>query len=285
MRGLCEGYAVKILFVGDVVGEPGRKILVRAAPLLRARFDLDLFIVNAENAAGGSGLNTASYRQLVAAGVDAFTMGDHIYRHKDIYHLFRSRPPICRPANLPSEAPGPDHALVEAREGVPVVVISLLGRLYMKPVDCPFHAVDRVLQSLGDAAKVILVDIHAEATAEKQCMLYHLRGRVSAVLGTHTHVPTADARVFPPGTAFMTDVGMTGPYGGVIGRKADQVLYATFSGKPTYFEVATAEPRVSGAVVEVDPATGAALAIEPVHWDEATLAQIAQSLPPPLETP
>lgn len=266
---------MKILFLGDVVGEPGRKILRKAVPLLRARHELDLVIANAENAAGGSGLSPRVCSQILGAGVDALTMGDHIYKKTEIYPLFSQKKPICKPANFPAEAPGPDHLIVETAGGIPVAIISLLGRVYMRPVDCPFHAAFRVLDAIGDQARVILVDIHAEATSEKQLMLRHLLGKVSAVVGTHTHVPTADARVHPPGTAYITDVGMTGPYDSVIGRRCDRVLHTTITFEPTAFDVATGDPRVSGALIDVDESTGRARAIELVHLDKGEIDALA----------
>lgn len=262
---------MKILFLGDIVGEPGRKIIKRALPGLRARFNIDLVIANAENSAGGSGMDPRCYSQLIAAGVDAITMGDHIYKKREIYSLFEKGEPICKPANFPPEAPGPDHLIVSAADGTRVAIISLLGRMFMRPVDCPFHAVDRVLVAIGKQAKVILVDIHAEATSDKQCVLRHLIGRVSAVVGTHTHVPTADASVYPPGTAYITDVGMTGPYDSVIGRRFDRVLHATTTFEPKPFDVATGDPRISGALIEVDPESGRASAIELWNLDRAKI--------------
>ncbi|MFO0945099.1 MAG: TIGR00282 family metallophosphoesterase [Planctomycetota bacterium] len=277
---------MKILFLGDIVGEPGRKLVKRALPRLREKLALDLVVVNAENAAGGSGLDPRCYHQLAASGVDAVTMGDHIYKKKEILSLFQEGFPICKPANFPPEAPGPDHLIVSASDGTKVAVVSLLGRMFMRPVDCPFHAIDRVLESIGKKAKVILVDIHAEATSDKQCMLRHLVGRVSALMGTHTHVPTADAAVFPPGTGYITDVGMTGPYDSVIGRRFDRVLHATTTFEPKPFDVATGDPRISGALLDVDPATGRANAIELVHWDRAKLdVLLGEESSPTLEPP
>ncbi|MGL4464482.1 MAG: TIGR00282 family metallophosphoesterase [Planctomycetia bacterium] len=266
---------MNILLLGDVVGKPGRAAVAAGVPLLRAAYDVDLVVANAENSAGGSGVSIACYKQLVAAGVDAFTMGDHVYRNRDIYALFNQGAPICKPANYPPEAPGPDFVVATARNGVKTAVVSVLGRVFMKPVDCPFKAVDRVLAALPADVRVVVVDVHAEATSDKQLMLHHLRGRVAAVVGTHTHVPTADAAVHPPGTAYITDLGMTGPYDGIIGRRVDRVLPATLDFKPTSFDVASGDPRVSGLMVTVDPATGRALAARPIHLGEAELAELA----------
>src|SRR5262245_37445088 len=197
---------MRILFIGDIVGHPGVAILKRSLPVLTAREQLDLVIANAENASGGSGMMPGTYRQLLQAGVHLVTMGDHIYKKQEIIGVLAEDVRICKPANFPPEAPGRTFAVASARDGTPVAVFSLLGRTFMRPVDCPFAAADRVLKSLGEI-KCIVVDMHAEATADKYLMLHHLKGRVSAVLGTHTHVPTADEHILPPGTAFISDVG------------------------------------------------------------------------------
>jgi len=267
---------LRLLFLGDIVGEPGRKIVMRAVPLLKKRWKLDLVVANAENAAGGSGITTRCWSQLAGAGVDAFTMGDHVYRHKDVYDLFGKKPPMCRPANFSPEAPGPDHVIVEIADGTRVAVLTVLGRLFMKPVDCPFRAVDRLLEQLDDV-NVVLVDVHAEATSEKQTLLRHLVGRVSAVLGTHTHVPTADAAVYSPGTAYITDVGMCGPYEGVIGRDWTKVLHTMLTQEPVFFEIAKSDARISGGLIEIDPATGRATSCKLVHMTEADLDALADA--------
>ena len=267
---------MRILFLGDIVGEPGRKIVMRAVPLLKKRWKLDLVVANAENAAGGSGITTRCWSQLAGAGVDAFTMGDHVYRHKDVYDLFGRKPPMCRPANFSPEAPGPDHVVVETADGTRLAVMTVLGRLFMKPVDCPFRAVDRLLEKLDDI-KVVLIDVHTEATSEKQTLMRHLVGRVSAVFGTHTHVPTADAAVYPPGTAYITDVGMCGPYEGVIGRDWTKVLHTMLTQEPVFFEVAKSDARISGGLVEIDPATGRATSCKLVHMTEADLEALADA--------
>jgi 2',3'-cyclic-nucleotide 2'-phosphodiesterase len=253
---------VRILLIGDIVGRPGRQIVVRALPGLIREQRLDLVIANAENSAGGSGLLPDQYRELIAAGVDCVTMGDHIYRRKELYSVLSTESNIVKPANFPPNAPGRTSAVVKGRNDVPVAVISLLGRVFMRPVDCPWRAVDRVLADLPADVKVIVVDMHAEATSDKQLMGRHLDGRVSAVLGTHTHVATADESIMPGGTAFQCDVGMTGPYDSILGRRVDRVTETTLSFKPTQFEVATADARLSGTIVEVDPRSGKATSIE-----------------------
>jgi 2',3'-cyclic-nucleotide 2'-phosphodiesterase len=218
-------------------------------------------VCNAENAAGGSGLTLRCYEELVEAGVDVITMGDHVYRKDEIFQIFERGAHVLRPANYPSDSPGPELAQTTARDGTPVAAFTLLGRTYMKPVDCPFRAADRILEQIGSQTRVIIVDIHAEATSDKQLLGRYLDGRVSAALGTHTHVPTADEQVLKNGTAYQTDVGMTGPHDSILGRRYDRVLSATLSCVPAYFDVATGDVRLNGALVTIDPATGHALAI------------------------
>ncbi|HEV3165414.1 MAG TPA: TIGR00282 family metallophosphoesterase [Isosphaeraceae bacterium] len=259
--------SLKILFIGDVVGSPGRKMVGNVLPRLIPRWGIGLVVCNAENAAGGSGLTIKCYEELVEAGVDVFTMGDHIYRKDEIFNLFERTNRLCKPANFPPDAPGSESAIVQARDGTPVGVFTLIGRTYMRPVDCPFRAADRVLERLGSTVKVIVVDVHAEATSDKQLLGRYLDGRVSAVLGTHTHVATADEQILPEGTAYQTDVGMTGPYDSILGRRYDRVLAATLTFVPHYFDVATDDPRLCGALVEVDPASGRALGIRRVAID------------------
>lgn len=265
---------LKILFIGDVVGSPGRKIVSQVLPRLILRWDLGLVICNAENSAGGSGLTVKCYEELLEAGVDVFTLGDHVYRKDEVFNLFDRTDHLLRPANFPLDSPGEEATLVDAKDGTAVGVFTLLGRTYMRPVDCPFRAADRVLERLGPRAKVIVVDIHAEATSDKQLLGRYLDGRVSAVLGTHTHVATADERILPRGTAYQTDVGMTGPHDSILGRRYDRVLAATLSFVPHYFDVATGDPRLNGALVEVDTETGAAVSIRRIAIDQEEAQKI-----------
>jgi metallophosphoesterase (TIGR00282 family) len=264
---------MRILFIGDIVGSPGREIVCRAAAGLVVENNLDLIVANAENAAGGSGLTPAIFRELVRAGVDAITLGDHIYRRKEIYSTLENEPNIVRPANLPPESVGREWAVVRARNGVNVAIISLLGRLFMKPVDSPWAAADRVLAQIPSDVRVRLVDFHGEATSDKQLMGRYLDGRVTAVLGTHTHVPTADECILPDGTAFQCDVGMTGPHDSILGRRTDRVMETTLTGLPTEFDVATGDVRINGAVVECDAVTGRATAIERLRVIEQDVAR------------
>jgi metallophosphoesterase (TIGR00282 family) len=252
---------MRILLIGDIVGKPGRQIVVRALPPLIERERLDMVIANGENAAGGSGITPAIYNELVSAGVDCITLGDHIYKRSEIIDTLSTKQNILKPANFPSDAPGREFTVVTARNGVPVAVFSLLGRVFMRPVDCPWKAADRVLSAIPSEVKVVVLDFHGEATSDKQLMARHLDGRVTAVLGTHTHVPTADEEILSGGTAFQCDVGMTGPHDSILGRRIDRVMETTLTFAPTHFEVATGDVRLNGSIVDVDAATGRATGI------------------------
>jgi 2',3'-cyclic-nucleotide 2'-phosphodiesterase len=253
---------VRLLFIGDIVGSPGREIVTRSVPHLITERQLDLVVANAENAAGGSGLTPQIYQQLIKAGVDCITLGDHVYRRKEIIPVLDSADNIVRPANLPPEAHGREWTVVTARDGTRVAICCLLGQLYMKPIDSPWRAADRILAAMPTEVRVRFVDFHVEATSEAQLMGRYLDGRVSAVLGTHTHVPTADECVLKSGTAFQCDVGMTGPHDGILGRRTDRVMETLLTANPTQFDVASGDNRLNGAIVDIDPATGLATGIE-----------------------
>jgi metallophosphoesterase (TIGR00282 family) len=272
---------MRILFIGDIVGPPGVTFLRQALPRVVAREAIDLVVANAENAVNGSGLTPNVYRRLREAGVDLVTLGDHIYKKSEIIPTLEKDERVCRPANFPPDAPGREWVLAPARDGTLVAAFCLLGRTFMRAVDCPFRAADRVLGELAGRAACVVVDMHAEATADKYLMGHHLKGRVSAVLGTHTHVPTADEQVLPGGTAFISDVGMTGPYDSILGRRIDRVLSTTVTFVPSNFEVATGDPRLAGAVVDVEPATGRATAIRRLMVTEADLAAWQGEVPAP----
>ncbi|MEQ8786136.1 MAG: TIGR00282 family metallophosphoesterase [Pirellulaceae bacterium] len=262
---------MRILMIGDIVGRVGVKFVVRVLLGLRRREALDLVIANGENADGGSGITPSLYRQLIAGGVDCITLGDHIYRKKDIYKVLNQEANIVKPANFPAEAPGRDWTVVPTQGGEPVAVFSVLGRVFMRPVDCPFQAVERVLSQIPPEVKVRFLDMHAEATSDMQLMGRFLDGRVSAVLGTHTHVPTADERILPGGTAFQCDVGMTGPHESILGREIDKVMETTVTFRPTRFQVAERDVRLMGTIVDIDDDSGRAVAIRrlSVTEDEA----------------
>ena len=268
---------MRILLIGDIVGKPGEKIVTRALAGLRKRENLDLVVANAENAADGSGLAPSIYRKLIAAGVDAITLGDHIYRRSEITSVLATADNIVKPANFPAAAPGKPWCVVTAQDGSLVAVISLLGRVFMRPVDCPFAAVDRVLAEIPDNVKIRVVDFHAEATSDKQLMGRYLDGRVSAVLGTHTHVTTADEQILPGGTAYITDVGMTGPHDGIIGVEREPALARFLTGLPSRFDTATGRPRLNAVVIAADERSGHATRIERVSVSLEELEELARS--------
>lgn len=255
---------MKILFLGDVVGRPGREILSRRLSGLREEFGADLCIVNGENAAGGAGITPATGDEIFRAGADVITTGDHIWKRKEARQYLRDNPNVLRPANMPEEAPGAGHTVVTAADGSDVGTVNLQGRTFMPPTDCPFRAVERALQALGEDVRLIVVDMHAEATSDKGSMGRFLDGRVTAVLGTHTHVQTADEQILPGGTAFITDVGMVGPYESILGRRIESVVAAFSTQLPTRFDVAAGDVRIAGVLVEADPDTGKAVSIERV---------------------
>jgi 2',3'-cyclic-nucleotide 2'-phosphodiesterase len=270
---------MRILLIGDIVGKPGERIVTRTLPSLRQRESIDLIVANAENAADGSGLAPSIYRKLIAAGVDCVTLGDHIYRRSEIVSVLTTADNIIKPANYPAAAPGKGWCLVTAADGTQVAVISLLGRVFMRPVDCPWTAADRVLTEIPADVKVRIVDFHAEATSDKQLMGRYLDGRVTAVLGTHTHVTTADDQIFPGGTAFQCDVGMTGPHASILGRRIDRVLETTLTFQPTQFEVAVGDVRLCGTIVDADPTTGQATAIRRLVVTEQEAEELAAQVP------
>jgi metallophosphoesterase (TIGR00282 family) len=266
---------VRILFIGDIVGKPGRDIVCRAVAGLKIQHRLDLVIANAENAAGGSGLTPAIYRELVRGGVQGITLGDHVYRRKEIYSTLENETNIVKPANLPPESVGRNWAVVRADDGTSVGFACLLGRLFMQPVDNPWHAADRILAEMPGDVRVRLIDFHAEATSEMQLMGRYLDGRVTAVLGTHTHVTTADECILLAGTAFQCDVGMTGPFESIIGRRIDRVMETTLTARPTEFEVASGDVRLCGTIVEAAAATGRAIAVERLCVSEADVPKVS----------
>ncbi len=275
---------IRLVMLGDIVGRPGRQAVAQLLPTIRNRWRADLIIANAENAANGSGLSSSLYKKLCVAGVDGITLGDHIYKRLDIVDTLESQPNITRPANLPATAKGKRWMRLEVpRVNRSVYVVTLLGRLFMHnmPADDPFATFEAVARELPEVDPIIIVEIHAEATSEKQAMGWYLNGRVSLVAGTHTHVATADARILPihtygrspaGGTAYITDLGMCGPHHSVLGRKVERVLKKMTTGMPVPFDVAEEDPRVCGVYVEIDEASGRALAIERIELAADTAA-------------
>jgi hypothetical protein len=251
---------MRVLFIGDVVGSPGRRGLRDSMPTLRERHSPDLVIVNGENSAGGVGITPRTARDIFEAGADVITTGNHVYRHREVYGFLDAEERIVRPANYPQRNPGRGHTVVEAG-GMRVAVVNLSGGAGLRVARSPFDTVDGILEQVE--ADAVVVDFHAEMTSEKVAMGWHLDGRAAAVLGTHTHVPTADGRVLPGGTAYISDVGMTGPRTSVLGVKPEQALASFITQMPTRFETATEDVWVMGAAVEVNP-QGLADSIEQV---------------------
>jgi metallophosphoesterase (TIGR00282 family) len=258
---------MKVLFVGDVVGAPGRRILRARLPGLKRDSGADLTIVNGENAAGGAGLTAATADEIFGAGADVVTTGNHVWDKREIVSLIERDPRILRPANYPEGTPGAGVVVVTAADAK-VAVVNLMGRVFMPLVDDPFRAADRILADLAGKAQLTIVDFHAEATSEKLAFAWHLDGRVAAVLGTHTHVATADARVLPKGTAYITDVGMTGPFDSVIGVRKEQAIERFRTSRPIPYETADGDVRLSAVRLALDPASGRAMAIERIEISE-----------------
>lgn len=253
---------IRVLFVGDVVGKPGRKAFSELYPILNKRERIDFCLVNAENAAAGSGMTNKAVDQLFAAGADVLTSGDHVWRKKEIFSFIESNRRIIRPANFPIGTPGRGSGIYLAANGIKVGVINLLGRVFMNPIDCPFRQCDREIEFLSRDTRVILLDFHAEATSEKMAMGYYCDGRISAVIGTHTHIPTADERILPKGTAYITDVGMTAASRSILGREIDPVLKNFITRMPAPFDVAGGELVLQGIIVEINPISGKAISIQ-----------------------
>ncbi|HEX3878629.1 MAG TPA: TIGR00282 family metallophosphoesterase [Bryobacteraceae bacterium] len=251
---------MNILFIGDIFGSPGRRIVSEHLQDIVKTNAIDLTIANGENSAGGFGITPAIAEDLFKLGIDVITSGNHIWDKRDIFDYIGRQPRLLRPANYP-EAPGKGSIAIRARNGVECAVLNLQGRTYMTPIDCPFRTADRLLAELDPAIKVRFVDFHAEVTSEKVAMGWYLDGRVSAVIGTHTHVPTADTRVLPGGTAYQSDCGMTGPYGSVIGVDTAIILQRFLTGLPVRMEAAKDTPELHSVIVDVDEATGRARAL------------------------
>lgn len=255
---------MRILFIGDIVGKPGRRIVAERLDGIVYQNRIDLVIANCENAAGGFGVTPELAEELFGRGIHVLTSGNHIWDKKAIFDYLSSKPQLLRPANYPDPAPGRGLYVGDAPGGTRFAVMNLQGRVYLPNIDCPFRAADCLLKRIDPAVKVRLVDFHAEVTSEKIAFGWYVDGQVSAVVGTHTHVPTADERVLPEGTAYITDVGMTGPYDSVIGMDKEGSIERFLQGVPRRFEPARRDVRLSSVVIEVDPASGRALSIERV---------------------
>jgi metallophosphoesterase (TIGR00282 family) len=258
---------LNVLCVGDIVGRPGRRIVADKLKRLVKELNIDCVIANAENAAGGSGLTPQIYNKLLRYGVNLITLGDHTYRKREIIQTLEVADNIARPANLSEFAAGRGAGVYKTGKGPTVGVISLIGRMFMRPADCPYSAVDRILPQLQQQADIIMVDFHAEATSEKVAMGHYLDGRVSCVFGTHTHIVTADERILPKGTAYITDIGMTGSHDSVLGRGAESVLKSFRTQMPFPFEVATGDVKMDAILVAVDSGSKKAERIERIRID------------------
>ncbi len=256
---------MRVLFVGDVVGRPGRDAVEALLPGLRDRLEVDACVVNGENIANGIGITPRLADRLLAAGADAITLGNHAWRREEIGPYLVTSPAVIRPANFQAGAPGRGLTVVTARDGTRVAVLNLLGTLFLDPAHSMWEVVDELVDQAKSETDVVVVDVHAEATSEKVALASWLDGRVTAVLGTHTHVQTSDARVLPGGTAALTDVGMTGPHDSVIGVQTELAIRRMRTGMPVRFETASSGVRLEGALITCDPGTGRASAIEPVR--------------------
>lgn len=245
--------------MGDVVGKAGRQVMRELLPGLKKEFSVDFTVANVENAAGGSGLTPRIAKLFYAYGCDALTLGDHVWDREELVDALENDPRIVRPANFPEGTPGRGWTIVKSASGQPVGIISLLGRVFMRyHTDCPFRTLDKILPEVKKQTAVVLVDIHAETTSEKVALGHYADGRVSAVVGSHTHIQTADEKILPKGTAYITDLGMTGPYDSVIGQNKDKIIHRFLTSRPVRFETAKTDPQVHGVVVDVDEGNGGA---------------------------
>ncbi len=253
----------KILCIGDIVGKPGRKAIQQKISDFREEEGIDFVIANGENSASGSGITPKLMSQLLNAGVDVITTGDHIFKNKEVMSCIED-PRLLRPNNYVADASGNGYGIFKMGDDTTIAVINLSGRVFMDPCECPFSDVEKVLAELNGKTNIIIVDMHAEATSEKIAMGWYLDGRVSGIFGTHTHIQTADERVLPSGTAYITDVGMTGPYESILGRKIENVLHKFTTNMPSRFDVASGDVRICGVMIMVDDSNGHARSIERV---------------------
>lgn len=277
-NGYCGAlllFFMRILFIGDIFASAGRRITAACLPRLVSDEKIDLVIANVENAAGGFGITPPLAQELFALGIDVMTSGNHIWDKREIYDYLNNEPRLLRPANYGSSVPGAGIVTGKARNGVPYAVVNLQGRVHMPAIECPFRTADTLLAGLPPEIRIRFVDFHAEATSEKMAMGWHLDGRVTAVIGTHTHIPTADARVLPGGTAYQTDCGMTGPYDSVIGVDKRTILYRFLTQLPARFEAAAGMVELHAAIVEADEETGLARSIRPIT---ITAAEVGEPL-------
>ncbi len=253
---------LRVLFIGDIVGRGGRRAVREVLPSLKKELSLDFVIANGENAAGGIGINPEKAEELFSMGIDVITTGNHIWKKREILPYLERHPRLLRPANYPSGAPGKGGAVYKLSNGLKVAVLNLEGRVFMRPLESPFKVAEQYIEILRQQTPLIIVDFHAEATSEKMALGWYLDGLVSAVLGTHTHVQTSDERILPQGTAYITDVGMTGPINSVIGMKKEIAIQGFLSQLPNRFEVASGEVELQGVYLELDEGSGKAISIK-----------------------
>ncbi|MGE3958780.1 MAG: TIGR00282 family metallophosphoesterase [Vicinamibacterales bacterium] len=270
----------RLLFIGDIVGKPGRELVRRGVAALRDYHQIDLVIANAENAAAGFGITRELGEQILDAGVDVMTSGNHIWDKKEAIDYIGIESRLIRPLNFPAGVPGNGSYIARTAAGVSVGVVNAMGRVFMLNIDDPFAGVLREVEKVRQRARIVFVDFHAEATSEKIAMGWHLDGRVTAVVGTHTHVQTADERILPRGTAYLTDVGMTGPHDSIIGVEVQPALSRFLTGMPSRFETATGNPRLNGVIIEADDDTGLAVDIERISYSLNELEDLARGAAP-----
>ena len=253
---------MKLLFIGDIVARPGRELLRRGLKTIVRDYAIDVVIANIENAAGGSGVTRAIADEALALGVHALTSGNHIWNKREVLEFIDEEPRLIRPANYPAGAPGAGSYVFQTADGIGVGVVNVMGRVFLATIDDPFNAAAREIKRVRDeGARIIVVDFHGEATSEKIAFGWHFDGQATAIVGTHTHVATADERVLPGGTAYITDVGMTGPHDGVIGMERTAIISRFLTGIPVQLEAASGDPRLNGVIIDADPATGRATSI------------------------
>jgi metallophosphoesterase (TIGR00282 family) len=265
---------MRILFIGDIVGKSGRDVLRRGLRPLIDHFGVEFVIANVENAAAGFGITKDIGDAILDWGVEVMTSGNHIWDKKEVLDYIPTEPRLLRPANYPAGVPGRGAYVAQTGDGRAVGVINAMGRVFMLNIDDPFQVVLREIEAMRAKTKIIIVDFHAEATSEKIAMGWHLDGKVTLVVGTHTHVQTADERILPNGTAYLTDAGMTGPHDSIIGMEREPALARFLNGMPSRFEPATGNPRVNGVIVDADDKTGRALAVRRISYSERELAQL-----------
>ena len=259
----------KLLMIGDIVGRPGRNIIRQTLPSIKRKYEADYVIANGENAAGGNGITEKIAQELFISGIDFLTMGNHVWDNKDVFNFIDKENRMVRPANYPGDAPGKGYQIIQTDKGVEVGILNISGRTFMNALDCPFKAAEDIVKEIRKKTKIIIVDFHAEATSEKIAMGYFLDGKASVVVGTHTHVQTADEKILSNGTAYITDLGMTGPSDSILGVEKERVIRKFLTQLPVKFEVAKGPAEINGIVVEIDATTGKAVQIKRISTKES----------------